>query len=126
MQTILAIAAGGAAGAVVRHFVNTGAAHLLGTGFPYGILLANILGSFLMGVLVTSFALFWDPPQAFKAFLTVGMLGAFTTFSAFSLDAVALYERGALGLSLLYVGVSVVLAIGGLLAGMALVRFMVS
>lgn len=126
MQTMIAIAAGGAVGAVLRHVLNSGLAQMLGSGFPYGILFANVLGSFVMGVLVTSFALFWDAPQAVKAFLTVGMLGAFTTFSAFSLDAVTLYERGAVGLSALYVVMSVTLAISGLLAGMALVRFIAS
>jgi CrcB protein len=122
MQTILAIGAGGAAGAVLRHFLNSGAAHLLGTGFPWGIMIINVLGSFAMGVLVSYFALAGEAPQAVKAFLTVGLLGGFTTFSAFSLDAVNLFERGAVGAAGFYVMGSVALAIGGLMAGMALVR----
>lgn len=126
MQTILAIAAGGATGAVMRHGLNSSLMHLLGTGFPYGIFAANVIGSFLMGVLVSVFAHFWEPSQAVKAFLTVGFLGAFTTFSAFSLDAVILMERGTYGAAAFYVAGSVVLAIGGLFAGMILVRMFVS
>ncbi len=122
MKLILAIAAGGACGAVLRHIVNNGAALLLGTGFPWGILVANVLGSFLMGCLVPAFALWADPSQAVKAFLTVGLLGAFTTFSAFSLDTVLLIQRGEIAAAMLYVGGSVVLAIGALAAGMMLMR----
>lgn len=126
MQTVIAIAAGGAIGAVMRHFLNGGLMHALGTGFPYGIFTANILGSFLMGVFISAFAHFWEPSQAMKAFLTVGMLGAFTTFSTFSLDAVTLIERGNYGTAAFYIMGSVVLAISGLFAGMALVRMFVS
>lgn len=126
MQTVLAIAAGGAMGAVMRHGLNSSLMHMLGTGFPYGIFAANIIGSFLMGVFISVFAHFWEPSQAVKAFLTVGMLGAFTTFSAFSLDAVTLFERGTYGATAFYVCGSVILAIGGLFAGMALVRMFVS
>lgn len=126
MQTVLAIAAGGALGAVMRHGLNNGLMHMLGAGFPYGIFAANILGSFFMGVLISGFAHFWEPSQAVKAFLTVGFLGAFTTFSAFSLDAVTLMERGTYGAAAFYVAGSVILAIGGLFAGMAFIRMFVS
>lgn len=126
MQIIFAIAAGGALGAVLRHFLNSGLAHLLGTGFPWGIFAINVLGSFLMGCLITWFALVLDPPQVVKAFLTVGLLGAFTTFSTFSLDAVTLFERGAVMAAALYIAGSVVLALGGLVAGMTLVRMIVA
>ena len=122
MQTILAIAAGGALGAVLRHFLNSGFAHIFGTGFPWGILTANVLGSFAMGVLITWFALAGEAPQAMRAFLTVGMLGAFTTFSTFSLDAVLLFERGEVVAAGLYVGGSVILVIGALVAAMAITR----
>lgn len=77
-----------------------------------------------MGLLVSLFAHVWEPPQAMKAFLTVGILGGFTTFSTFSLDAVMLVERGATGAAALYVGGSVILAIGALYAGMAIVRML--
>ena len=123
MQMILAIAAGGAVGAVLRHYLNSFAATLLGTGFPYGIFAANILGSFLMGVLIVYFALAGEGTQTMKAsFLTVGLLGAFTTFSTFSLDAALMIERGQLITAGFYIGGSVVLAIGGLFLGMAITR----
>ena len=123
MQMILARAAGGAVGAVLRHYLNSFAATLLGTGFPYGIFAANILGSFLMGVLIVYFALAGEGTQTMKAsFLTVGVLGAFTTFSTFSLDAALMIERGQLITAGLYIGGSVVLAIGGLFLGMAITR----
>ncbi len=126
MQTILAIAAGGAVGALLRHFVNSGVSGLLGADFPWGIFVANILGSFLMGCFISWFALGADLSQTMRAFLTVGMLGAFTTFSTFSMDAALLIERGALLQAGLYVSGSVILAIGGLFAGMALVRMVMA
>lgn len=116
------IAAGGALGAVARHFVNGAANGVLGLAFPWGTLTVNILGSVVMGVLIGLFAHVWQPPQEIRNFLTVGFLGAFTTFSAFSLDAVTLYQRGDIGLSAAYVAGSIILCIAGLLAGLYLVR----
>ena len=122
MNMILAIAAGGAIGAVLRHYVGILAISLTGMTFPWGTLSVNILGSFLMGALITYFANAWNPAPEIRGFLTVGLLGAFTTFSTFSLDAVTLYERGALMASMGYILASVVLSIGALFAGMALLR----
>lgn len=122
MKIILAIAAGGAFGAVARHFVNNQITHWLGDGFPWGILVANVAGSFAMGVLAESMALFWSPSQELRAFLIVGGLGAFTTFSTFSLQVALLYERGQMMLAAGYIISSVTLAVGGLFAGLALVR----
>jgi len=122
MKIILAIAAGGAVGAVARHFVNNQITHWMGDGFPWGILFANVAGSFAMGVLAESMALAWSPPLALRAFLIVGVLGAFTTFSTFSLQVALLYERGQMLLAAGYVASSVLLAVGGLFAGLALVR----
>lgn len=122
MNLVLAIAGGGAAGAVLRHFFNNMLTAWLGGGFPWGIFAANVLGSFIMGILVSLFAHAWEPSQEIKAFLTVGMLGAFTTFSAFSLDAVMLAERGSWAAAAFYTAGSVFLAIAGLCAGMAVVR----
>ena len=82
----------------------------------------NVTGSLVMGLLVGWFALKGGLPQHWQLFLTTGMLGGYTTFSAFSLDAAVLYERGAIGLAALYVALSVVLSIAGLFAGMAVVR----
>jgi CrcB protein len=123
MKIILAIAAGGAVGALARHYVNAQISHWFGDGFPWGILVANVAGSFAMGVLAESLALVWSPSQAMRAFLVVGLLGAFTTFSTFSLQVVLLYERGQMLLAASYVAASVILAVGGLFAGLALVRY---
>ncbi len=126
MQIILAIAAGGAAGAVMRHFANNAIMHQVTSGFPYGILSINVIGSLLMGVMVGLFAHVWQPPAEIKAFLTVGVLGAFTTFSTFSLDVVTLYERGAVLAAAAYITASVILSIAGLFAGLLLVRHFAS
>jgi len=79
-----------------------------------------------MGCLISGFAHIADPSQAIKAFLTVGLLGAFTTFSTFSLDAVSLLERGALAAASFYIIGSVILALCGLFAGMFLIRAVIS
>jgi CrcB protein len=113
---------GGGIGAALRHGVNLGSARLFGTVFPYGTLTVNVVGSLAMGALAAYFAFKGDATQHWRLFLTTGVLGGFTTFSAFSLDAVVLYERGEVGLAALYVGLSVALSIGGLFAGLALVR----
>lgn len=122
MNLVLAIAAGGALGAVGRHLVGAAALRLFGAGFPVGTVTVNIVGSFLMGALVALMALKLSPSPELRAFLTVGLLGGFTTFSAFSLDAVLLYERGAFAAAAAYVAVSVVCSIGGLVAGLQIVR----
>ncbi len=122
VQVLTAIAFGGAIGAVARHLVVGQVALWTGHGFPFGTLTVNVVGSFVMGLIVELSALAWSPSPELRAFLTVGFLGAFTTFSAFSLDAVALYERGALLLCAAYVVASVVLSIGAFFAALALVR----
>ena len=113
---------GGGLGAALRHGVNLASARLLGTAFPYATLIENVSGSLVMGLLAAYFAFMGDASQHWRLFLTTGILGGYTTFSAFSLDAALLYERGAIGLAALYVLASVILSIGGLLAGLALVR----
>ena len=122
MNMILAIAGGGAIGAVLRHFFGVFSLKIIGTGFPYGTLSVNIIGSFVMGALIAYFAHHWSPSQEVKAFLTVGILGAFTTFSTFSLDAVTLWERGEQLGAFLYVLASVVLSIMALFAGLFIIR----
>jgi len=123
MQTILAVAAGGAFGAVARYLVMIGVGRLLGPhDFPWGTLTVNVVGSVLMGVLVEVLALVWSPSQELRALLVVGVLGAFTTFSTFSLDVVALTERGQTLYAAAYVTGSVVLCVGGLLAAMHVMR----
>ncbi|MDE0781000.1 MAG: fluoride efflux transporter CrcB [Alphaproteobacteria bacterium] len=122
MNMILAIALGGAAGAVGRHFVNVGMVSLVGHGFPWGTLVVNVVGSLIMGVLIHAMATSWTVSPELRALMTVGALGAFTTFSTFSLDVVLLYERGQVGLAAIYVIVSVTLSVGALFVGLKLAR----
>jgi len=118
----LIVFVGGGIGAMLRHGFNVGFARLLGTGFSYATLFENVSGSLIMGMLIAFFAFRSGIPQHWQLFLTTGILGGYTTFSTFSLDAALLYERGELGLAALYVLLSVVLSILGLFAGLALVR----
>jgi CrcB protein len=113
---------GGGIGAAMRHGFNLLFARTLGTAFPYATLFENVSGSVVMGVLVALFAFKGGIPQHWQLFLTTGILGGYTTFSTFSLDAALLYERGQLGPAALYVLLSVALSVGGLFGGLALVR----
>lgn len=113
---------GGGLGAMLRHGVNLLTARLVGTDFPWNTFIINITGSLIMGLIAGWFALKSDASQGWRLFLTTGILGGYTTFSAFSLDAALLYERGELGQAAFYVVGSVVLSIGGLFAGLWLVR----
>lgn len=126
MQMILAVAAGGAFGAVARYLVMVQATKLFGLSFPWGTLTVNILGSFIMGALIEIMALTWSPSQEMRAFLAVGVLGAFTTFSTFSLDAYTLYERGQVTAAAGYVVASVALSIAGLVAGLKVFRVLLA
>jgi len=113
---------GGGIGAALRHGVNLSAARLFGTAFPFGTLTVNVVGSLLMGVLAAYFAFKGDATQHWRLFFTTGVLGGFTTFSAFSLDVALLYERGQFGLAIFYVVVSVAVSLVGLFAGLGVVR----
>jgi fluoride exporter len=113
---------GGGLGAALRHGINLISARTLGTEFPYGTLIINVTGSLVMGLIAGYLAFKGDTSQHWRLFLMTGILGGYTTFSAFSLDAALLYERGATGLAAVYVLASVILSIGGLFAGLALVR----
>ncbi|MDH3239510.1 MAG: fluoride efflux transporter CrcB, partial [Alphaproteobacteria bacterium] len=94
MKVLFAVAVGGAAGAVARYLVMSAIGAVLGSGFPYATLTVNVVGSFILGLILETSALVWSPGEALRAFLVVGVLGAFTTFSTFSLDVAVLYERG--------------------------------
>ena len=118
--TLLQIALGGALGAMSRYLAGIGAIRLFGPGFPLGTLMVNVTGSFLMGVTVVVLA--QSLGNRFAPLVMTGFLGAFTTFSAFSLDAVTLYERGQTGLAALYVSASVVLSLVAIFAGLAAAR----
>jgi fluoride exporter len=113
---------GGGLGATLRHIVNIICPRLFGTAFPYHTFIINITGSSVMGLIAGYLALKGEASQPWRLFLMTGILGGYTTFSAFSLDAALLYERGELGLAALYVLGSVVLSIAGLFAGLALMR----
>ena len=121
-STILAIAGGGALGALGRYYVMSFVGRFTGHGFPWGTLCVNILGSALMGILIHELAVRAPVAGEWRAFLAVGVVGAFTTFSTFSLDAVVLIERGEIWAALGYVMSSVVLCIGGLWLGLTLAR----
>jgi CrcB protein len=112
----------GGLGAATRHGINLATARVLGTAFSYGTLLINITGSFIMGLVAAYFAFKGGASQHWRLFFTTGILGGYTTFSAFSLDAALLYERGQIGMAALYVIASVAISIVGLFAGLALVR----
>jgi CrcB protein len=117
---------GAGLGGALRHGINVLAARIAGTEFPYGTLVINVIGSILMGVIIEYLALRLELSQSVRLFLTTGILGGFTTFSAFSLEAALLYERDQLLAAIVYIVASVVLAIGGLFAGLALVRAIAS
>jgi fluoride exporter len=122
VTTYLIVFLGGGLGAALRHGINILSVRWLGAGFPYGTLFINITGSLVMGFVAGYFAFKGDASQHLRLFLTTGILGGYTTFSAFSLDFALLYERGELWLAAAYVLLSVVVSIAALFAALALVR----
>ncbi len=117
------VALGGAIGACLRYLASVGAMRLFGPGFPLGTLIVNIFGSFLMGVIVVLLAR--KGGNGFAPFLVTGILGGFTTFSAFSLDALTLWERGDQGLAFGYVAASVIFSLVAIAAGLSLARSLI-
>jgi CrcB protein len=122
MLNYLLVFLGGGLGSSLRHTINVVCARYLGTAFPYHTFIINVTGSTVMGLIAGYLAFKGEASQPWRLFLMTGILGGYTTFSAFSLDAALLYERGETALALLYVLGSVVLSIAGLFAGLALVR----
>lgn len=122
MRLLFLAAAGGALGAGSRHLINIGCARLLGSGFPWGTLVVNVVGSFAMAAMIEAFALKFGGSLELRTFLATGVLGGFTTFSAYSLDFALLVERKEHILAALYLGGTVVLAILAFYAGLVLVR----
>lgn len=120
IQTLSLVALGGALGSAARYLLNAGALRAFGPGFPVATMAVNVVGSFVMGLLVVALAHLGG--QRLAPFLMTGILGGFTTFSAFSLDAVTLWERGQAVAAAGYVAGSVVLSLGALVAGMAAAR----
>jgi CrcB protein len=122
MNSFLIVFLGAGLGGALRHGANVAAGRWLGSAFPYGTLAVNVGGGLAMGLMAGWFAHRVDPGQAWRLFLATGLLGGFTTFSAFSLDAVLLYQRGAHDLAALYVIASVGVSIVALMTGLAIVR----
>ena len=119
----LLVFVGGGIGAMLRYAVNRLAFHLIGPGFPWSTLLVNVLGSLSMGLLIGALAAVpGGVSHHMRLFLATGLLGGFTTFSAFSLDALTLWERGQLGAALVYVLASVILSLLAVAAGFFLSR----
>ena len=124
MINLLAIAIGGAIGAVFRYVLGNQISIIFGTNFPFSILLINVIGSFFMGMAIESFNLFSISNEPLQKFFTVGILGAFTTFSTFSLDAVDLILKNRFADAFIYVFASVILAIGFLFLGIQFIRLL--
>ncbi|GIK81540.1 MAG: fluoride efflux transporter CrcB [Pseudorhodoplanes sp.] len=113
---------GGGIGSTIRHGVNLAGSRWLGTAFPYSTLTVNIVGSLAVGLLAAYFAFKEEASQPWRLFFTTGVLGGFTTFSAFSLDVAVLYERGDLVLATAYILASVIFSLAGLFAGLYVIR----
>jgi len=122
MPVVLWVAAGGAIGAAARYGVNVWSGRLLGDAFPWHTVIVNVLGCFIMGLLVEAMALRLNVGNDMRAFLTTGILGGFTTFSAFSLDFALLVERKAFVPAGAYAAGSVLLSLAAVFAGLAVVR----
>jgi len=120
LTNLLHVVLGGGIGAGLRYLTNVGALRLFGPGFPVATLVVNVLGSFLMGLLVELLA--QRGGQRLAPFLMTGVLGGFTTFSAFSLDTITLWQRGETVPALVYVGMSVVLSLAAIALAMHLFR----
>jgi CrcB protein len=122
MPTVIWVAVGGAIGSAARYSVNVWSGRLLGSDFPWHTLIVNVVGCFIMGALVSLMALRLNVGNDLRAFLTTGILGGFTTFSAFSLDVAMLVERKAYAAAAGYGVASVVVSLVAVFAGLALAR----
>ncbi len=120
IYTLMQVALGGALGAMGRYLTGVAAIRLIGPGFPWGTLAVNVLGCFAMGLVVVALAHL--SATRFAPLVMTGLLGGFTTFSAFSLDALTIWERGQPGLAAVYVLASVVLSLAAIGAGIGLAR----
>lgn len=122
IKTLAFVALGGAVGASARYIVGVLAAHSGTDQFPWGTFSVNVAGSCLVGILAGLMTYTWSPSPELRAFLIVGVLGGFTTFSAFSMEVALMIERDRLGLAALYLVSSVVISVIGLFAGLKLMR----
>ena len=122
MTQMIFIALGGALGALMRYWFSTGAHLLLGKGFPYGTLLVNVTGSFLIGAIYVFMVERQELPPEWRSFLVVGLLGAFTTFSTFSFETIALFELGNANKAFMNIFISVFSCLAVCWLGMTLAR----
>ncbi|MDS7596963.1 fluoride efflux transporter CrcB [Agrobacterium tumefaciens] len=122
MLNLALVATGGAIGSVLRYLVGVWSVRIAGTTFPWGTLVVNVVGSFLIGFLFEFIARRMNASMEMRLFIVTGVLGGFTTFSSFSLDAAALFERGAFSLSAVYVIATLVVSMVAVFAGLALGR----
>lgn len=123
---VASVACGGAIGSAGRYLVSILMGKWLGMGFPWGTVTVNIIGAFLMGALVEFVALRYSISQELRAFLAVGVLGGFTTFSSFALDTAVLFERGQLGLTFAYVAGTLVAGLSAMFFAIYLVRQLIA
>ena len=121
MGMLFSVGVGGGLGALARYYI-AGWIQSAGAAFPWGIFIVNITGGLLMGLIVEASALKLNLSPELRSFLTVGILGGYTTFSTFSLDSALLLQKGQYGLAGAYVIGSVVLSIAALFAGLWIVR----
>jgi CrcB protein len=122
MNHILLVAAGGALGSVARYLTGLASLRLFGPGYPWGTLFVNIVGGLAIGVCAELIARRFDGSQELRLFIVTGILGGFTTFSAFSLEVTAMAERGDYLTAVCYVLASVLISVAAVFAGLALVR----
>ena len=126
MNTVIVVAIGGAVGSVLRHGVNHAAARWIGLAFPWGTFLENIVGCTLMGAAATWFGLKAGLSPEWRAFVATGLLGGFTTFSAFTLDFAQLMGQGQIARAGLYFGATLMLAVAGFYLGAGITKFALS
>ncbi|SCX28582.1 fluoride efflux transporter CrcB [Agrobacterium rosae] len=122
MLNIALVAIGGALGSIARYLVGVWSVRLAGPNFPWGTLTVNVVGAFLIGLTVEVIARRFDASSEMRVLLVTGVIGGFTTWSSFTLDAVVLFERGEIGLSALYLGASLLVSFAAIFAGLALGR----
>lgn len=126
MTMLIYVAIGGAVGAAGRYSVGVAVSSWLGHGFPFATMIVNVVGSLVLGAVIELSALVWSPSMELRGMIVIGLLGAFTTFSAFSLDVVTLISRNEILSAVIYVGVSVIASVGALWVGMAMTKAIVS
>lgn len=116
------VAIGGAIGSLLRYYVGLGSLRLMGPGFPWGTLIVNVVGCFVIGLFAEMIARRFNASVELRLLLITGFLGGFTTFSAFSLDAISLFERGEVLAGSIYIAASVGLSMVAVIAGLGLMR----